>query len=272
MEYYNLESLTHHQPITPRTLRTVTQFLLSISVFTFIYCSHRSSWCCFMLNSLKYYISAISFHGLDKSWIFLICNGILMAVATTSAGLVSSPSKGFDMAENHVIADGPRAPEESKEDVEWLAEPIPNAVVQVEEMENDHEETLKVEDQGSQDDPRFEEERGGDHLILIDEDHEEQELERGAPLKQPEESTEAEAEEIRTYYTLEETHRQENEENLEAGGIHLGEEVQVEDEEEEKRGLEKLSTEELNKKFDDFIRKMKEELRIEAQQQLVVVK
>lgn len=203
-----------------------------------------------------------------------------MAVATTSAGLVSSPSKGFDMddmAENHVIADGPRTPEESKEDVEWLAEPIPNAVLQVEEMEND-EETLKVEDQGNQDDPLFEEERGGDHLIVIDEDHEEQELEGGAPLKQPEEpgeSTEAEAEEIRTYYILEETHRQENEENLEAGGFHLGEEVQVEEEEEEqeeKRGLEKLSTEELNKKFDDFIRKMKEELRIEAQQQLVVVK
>lgn len=32
-----------------------------------------------------------------------------------------------------------------------------------------------------------------------------------------------------------------------------------------------LSTEELNKKFDDFIRKMKEELRIEARQHLVMV-
>lgn len=32
-----------------------------------------------------------------------------------------------------------------------------------------------------------------------------------------------------------------------------------------------LSTEELNKKFEDFIRKMKEDLRIEAQRQLVMV-
>ncbi|KAG8385863.1 hypothetical protein BUALT_Bualt03G0089400 [Buddleja alternifolia] len=34
----------------------------------------------------------------------------------------------------------------------------------------------------------------------------------------------------------------------------------------------RVSTEELNKKFEEFIRKMKEELRIEAQQQLITVK
>lgn len=45
--------------------------------------------------------------------------------------------------------------------------------------------------------------------------------------------------------------------------------VGVEEEEEEENG--KLSTEELNKRFDDFIRKMKEEIRIEAQRQLVIV-
>ncbi|KAG6634727.1 hypothetical protein CIPAW_12G137100 [Carya illinoinensis] len=42
-------------------------------------------------------------------------------------------------------------------------------------------------------------------------------------------------------------------------------------EEEENEGNEKLSIEELNKKFDDFIRRMKEEIRIEAQRQLVMV-
>lgn len=43
----------------------------------------------------------------------------------------------------------------------------------------------------------------------------------------------------------------------------------IEEEEEEGNGM--LSTEELNKKFDDFIRRMKEEIRIEAQKQLVMV-
>ena len=45
----------------------------------------------------------------------------------------------------------------------------------------------------------------------------------------------------------------------------------IEEEEEEEEGNGTLSTEELNKKFDDFIRRMKEEIRIEAQQQLVMV-
>ncbi|KAK4341913.1 hypothetical protein RND71_037729 [Anisodus tanguticus] len=48
------------------------------------------------------------------------------------------------------------------------------------------------------------------------------------------------------------------------------EEEEVVDESEEP--LNKLSTEELNKKFEEFIRKMKEEIRIEARQQLVLVK
>ena len=47
------------------------------------------------------------------------------------------------------------------------------------------------------------------------------------------------------------------------------EETVEEEEEEEGNGI--LSTEELNKKFDDFIRRMKEGIRIEAQQQLVMV-
>ena len=48
-------------------------------------------------------------------------------------------------------------------------------------------------------------------------------------------------------------------------------EEEEEQEEEEEVGNGVLSTEELNKKFDEFIRRMKEELRIEAQQQLIMV-
>ncbi|KAJ0101695.1 hypothetical protein Patl1_03963 [Pistacia atlantica] len=48
-------------------------------------------------------------------------------------------------------------------------------------------------------------------------------------------------------------------------------EAEEEEEEEEREQNGMISTEELNKKFEDFIRKMKEELRIEARQQLVMV-
>uniref|UniRef100_M1C0Y9 Uncharacterized protein n=2 Tax=Solanum tuberosum TaxID=4113 RepID=M1C0Y9_SOLTU len=44
------------------------------------------------------------------------------------------------------------------------------------------------------------------------------------------------------------------------------------EEESDDEPLNKLSNEELNKKFEEFIRKMKEEIRIEARQQLVLVK
>lgn len=53
--------------------------------------------------------------------------------------------------------------------------------------------------------------------------------------------------------------------------------IAAEEEEEEEEAVfieeedRNLSTEELNKRFDEFITKMKEELRIEARQQLVLV-
>jgi len=56
----------------------------------------------------------------------------------------------------------------------------------------------------------------------------------------------------------------------EIGEFLIGESVQEEEVVEEEANW-VLSTEELNKKFDDFIRKMKEDLRIEAQRQLLMV-
>lgn len=59
------------------------------------------------------------------------------------------------------------------------------------------------------------------------------------------------------------------EENSDSWSYDEQEEDNVQEEEEE--AIAKMSTEELNRKFDDFIRKMKDELRIEARQQLIVV-
>ncbi|KAF7815912.1 WD repeat-containing protein 87-like [Senna tora] len=49
----------------------------------------------------------------------------------------------------------------------------------------------------------------------------------------------------------------------------IEEEEEEDDEEEEENCM--LSTEELNKKFDEFIRRMREDLRLEAQRQLIMV-
>lgn len=62
------------------------------------------------------------------------------------------------------------------------------------------------------------------------------------------------------------------EEKISVSEFLIEERIEEDDgEEEEEEGNGTLSTEELNKKFDDFIRRMKEEIRIEAQQQLVMV-
>ncbi|KAJ8542839.1 hypothetical protein K7X08_005362 [Anisodus acutangulus] len=75
----------------------------------------------------------------------------------------------------------------------------------------------------------------------------------------------------RTYDVIEADNCEENDEmDPENDFLLEEEEEQVVDESEEP--LNKLSTEELNKKFEEFIRKMKEEIRIEARQQLVLVK
>ncbi|XP_059662401.1 uncharacterized protein LOC132308356 [Cornus florida] len=67
--------------------------------------------------------------------------------------------------------------------------------------------------------------------------------------------------------------KQEETEKGSSGFIIQEEKEEEEEEEEEEDGNddELLNREELNKKFDDFIRRMKQEIRIEAQHQLVIV-
>ena len=80
-------------------------------------------------------------------------------------------------------------------------------------------------------------------------------------------SEEEEEEEETGSFVLEEK----KEQNESVSEFLIEERIEEDDEEEEEEGSGTLSTEELNKKFDDFIRRMKEEIRIEAQQQLVMV-
>lgn len=64
---------------------------------------------------------------------------------------------------------------------------------------------------------------------------------------------------------------EENVEDLESHIVFNNDDDEGEGEEERGESMGLLSTEELNKKFDEFIRKMKEELRIQGQQQLIMV-
>ncbi|KAL3503611.1 hypothetical protein ACH5RR_038060 [Cinchona calisaya] len=190
------------------------KYLVSVSLFSSI-----------LIYSLKFYLSSaaliIPLHdSLDKRWIFLIFNGILVVL------LLANNTSAGKLVENNKAA-----------------EPFENEVFEIEEKEEEEkdQESLKEEE-----------------LEVIgrkDDDEEEN-------------HDEAEAEGIRTYFIVEDDdHHQENDD-----GFLLEEQVEEEGEEEGSGIiLEKLSEEELNKKFEEFIRKMKQELRIQAQQQLVVM-
>ncbi|KAF9664380.1 hypothetical protein SADUNF_Sadunf16G0012600 [Salix dunnii] len=88
------------------------------------------------------------------------------------------------------------------------------------------------------------------------------------PLKDIVLATEEEEEETASSQAL----ISEEEEYMEDNTECMVKQEEEEEEEEEEEGNEELtSTEELNRRFEEFIRKMKEEIRIEAQQQLIAV-
>ncbi|XP_057485321.1 uncharacterized protein LOC130771679 [Actinidia eriantha] len=163
----------HHQLQNPtkftisKFLKQVTQLLLSVSIFSFF----------FQYSFNKLHLSKLSFqilsHTMDKIFIFLICNGILVFLAKSSS--FKKIRDGFESSLEKEINE-PLENVQEKEEEEYSMEG------EVEDSKN-----------------------------FIEEEEEEEEIVNGL-----------------------------------------------------------LSREELNKRFDEFIRRMKEEIRIGAQQQLVM--
>ncbi|KAF3959029.1 hypothetical protein CMV_016114 [Castanea mollissima] len=234
-EYHKLQTLTKLMNFV--FLKRVTQLLLSVSVFSFLF-THSSLLSFF--QSFNFYLSTfpsqLFSHTIDKNCIFLLCNGLLVFLAKYS-GLIRSVSGAYPNEESFKSSEyglQKEAVTESNASAETVAmeqgREIDNLVKEVQE------ETGKsaVDEEG---------EAGGEESrSSISKQEEEEEEETGS-------------------FVLEE--KKEQNESVS--------EFLIEEEEEEEEGNGMLSTEELNKKFDDFIRKMKAEIRIEAQQQPVMV-
>lgn len=213
-------------------------------------------------------------HALDKTWIFLICNGIVVVIANTSSTVRYSQS-GFDHLNDIKIGDNSLQPpllDAKGNSLELPTEPdninVVSGLEGSEEKENDATEE--------------EQEERNPSLISVDygeeATHAEQENEFIVKEGGGEKTPQLEISCIRGDNDEENHHEEESETCL----MMMTEEEEEEEEEdqeqlydyeeveEEEEGMDKLSTEELNKKFEDFIRKMKEELRIQAQQQLIL--
>ncbi|KAL2473541.1 hypothetical protein Fot_49277 [Forsythia ovata] len=172
-------------------------------------------------------------HALDRKYVFLLCNGILAFLA-----------KNLNFSSSSNIGENMKPVSETKE----VAPP------------EDNEETpMKWATASS----------NGEYMKLVNIELPEEE--KAAPP--PEDNDEAAAMKWATEENLEisqeekdHKEKQEEDEDEESEIIVDGEEDGINDDM-------KVSTEELNKKFEEFIRKMKEEIRIEAQlQQIIAVK
>ncbi|KAJ8754831.1 hypothetical protein K2173_015343 [Erythroxylum novogranatense] len=238
---------TLNQFIRSKFLSKLPQLLLSVSVFSFIL-SNSSSFS--FLCSFNFYLTRVPLrlfsHTIDKNCIFLLCNGLLVFVAKFSGLLCSSSSK----SDQHPSTGSFRSYGDDIQTLEMISKESFLENVRSQEIEDCHpvqgreSECIigpRMDDKEKkeftvevvvQEEVPVTEDRDGQGEINDDQLHNEQE------------------EEEDQYYDDDDDEEEE-------------------EEEEEENGV--LSTEELNKKFEEFIRKMKEEIRIEAQQQLVMV-
>ncbi|CAI9773381.1 unnamed protein product [Fraxinus pennsylvanica] len=201
--------------------------LLSVSVFSFIF--SYSLWCSSLLYSFKVYFTAYPIqlvtHALNKNCIFLLCNGLLVFLAKTS-GLVHSRA-GFDLNDllQKKIGDGLQTlsldHENESASVETLIENVTTAM-----EDQDRGQSENCEGEGKEEDQKVYEESKSEP-----DDDEEEILNINAEQDYKKE------EETLDLIAFEEQDYKEDDNDAECE-----------------------STEELNKKFEDFIRRMKEEI------------
>ncbi|XP_057972280.1 uncharacterized protein LOC131160520 [Malania oleifera] len=252
---------------------STTHWLLSVPVFSLLLLLSYSSWLSFFLRvSFRFECSFFSTvvpiqqlfsHSIDKNCMFLLCNGILAFLAAANSGLVSSTT----------TTAAATTTSESDHHVQLVSVILENKEASVMD-------TSSVEINAAVENPCFmqEEPRGEAANIIIEEEEEGEEEEEEGEEELEEEEGEQEGS-IQPFSTedekekeVEEEEEEEEEEGEQEGSIQpFSTEDEKEEEEEEEEERNGLSTEELNKKFEDFIRRMKEELRIEAQRQLVMV-
>ncbi|KAL5724598.1 hypothetical protein ACHQM5_007838 [Ranunculus cassubicifolius] len=198
--------------INSQTLKKTLQILISVSLLFFSY----SSW-------IPYLLSQLSNYSIDRSYMFLLCNGILVLLGLVGASpSETTSSNGFDGEVYHGNGLYP---------INYVAEKKVDSVQSVGYLENvgGKEEDVGEMKEQSVVENSFEEEYNGSWMV-------------------EEEDKQLQEEEV-------EEELNERLDNLNGGDIEDG------------HGLE-----ELNKKFDEFIRRTKEELRFEnSHRRLIMV-
>ncbi|KAI4306206.1 hypothetical protein L6164_029501 [Bauhinia variegata] len=235
-----------NQIIKANYLIKLSQLLIPLSLCSFIFTPSS------LLDFLHYFNSLplqLFTHTIDKNCMFLLCNGLLVFVGITrsfsGSGEDDEPSKHIEDGSQSEFSD-----EEAKEPMLQKEDEV--KTVESDELKTAAEQAVEFTYL------QKEEEKDIEKAIVEYEDQSEESSESisNEEEKDPDEETGmADAEDGRESETDE----------------FLIEENAQEDEVEAEEEIWTVSTEEMNKKFDNFIRKMKEDLRVEARQQLVMV-
>ncbi|XP_061345987.1 uncharacterized protein LOC133291704 [Gastrolobium bilobum] len=230
----------------------LTQLFLSVSVCSIIV---SPSSLLIFFHYFKFYFSTFPFqlftHNVDKNCMFLLCNGLLVFVGITKSFYGSSgdhePSKYTEEGSQSQFSDV----EANKPMLEIVAE---DKTSEPDELNTVAEEAIEIKN-------CYEEEvqENIEKIILVDE----AQGKGSSQLVLKEEEKDLDEEEV--------FDAEDEDEDKESENDYVLIEENIDEEEDVEEESCTLSTEELNKKFDDFIRKMKEGLRVEARRQLVVV-
>lgn len=243
-------------------LKKLIQIAISFSVFSVLFL--HPSWPLFhsFISHLSTFTSHVSSLATDKNYIFLLCNGILVFIAKYSSHTVDThpPALPETSPDNDLIYKAYRQSMQSSMENSILVEDV----VATNEDENENRTEINEVMQ--------EEDVEGKHIQYQATDRTVKEEEDDAT------SNDEDKVYMKKNFECWSYEEQQDDDEAEAEAEAETEEAEIEEDEQEQEqekgedeAIARMSTEELNRKFDDFIRKMKEELRIEAQQLLIVV-
>ncbi|XP_061364146.1 uncharacterized protein LOC133307621 [Gastrolobium bilobum] len=239
-----IESINTHDHLVK-----LTQLLVSVSLFLFLF---SSSPLVTFLHHFNFYFSTFSFqlfsHTIDKNYMFLLCNGLLVFVGITRS---LSGHSGVDES-SQCVEGGSQSP---YSDVEVNKPMLVEKTKEPDEHNIEANQAIQIKYYNQEVEEKIEK-------IILEDEEEGKEVNQSV-LKEEEEEPHKETE-------LYGAGDEDEDKDSEINEFMIEERVEEEETKEEEANR-LLSTEELNKKFDDFIRRMKEELRIQAQRQLIMV-
>lgn len=239
----------HHRLFMKRTLQVLVP--VSLASFLLSYTSSRFSF--FFTYTLQYYLTFIYpllAHTFERKYMFLICNGILAFLAKTLSFNDDSSFLSVSGIDDNDESSTKVADEFRGKPVSAESSPDQNVALADDEEEKHGTNQIKGAVAG-------EEEPQEEAVLAV--------VELGGKPKVSS-AVEKEVRQTRDFIIESEeldmmSEVDDEEEDMEEGGKALAEqEMDV-----------NVNTEELNKKFEEFIRKMKEDIRIQARQQLIAV-